>query len=60
MNKHLNVLTHMGHMESQNLVASSVDELDDALPRITGVHWDHLQATRGVSTGAYGWQTTLG
>jgi hypothetical protein len=32
MNKHLNVLMHMGHMESPNLVASCVTELDDTLP----------------------------
>jgi hypothetical protein len=32
MNKHLNVLTHMRHMESPNLVASCVTELDDTLP----------------------------
>jgi hypothetical protein len=32
MNKHLNVLTHMGHMKSRNLVASCVTELDDTLP----------------------------
>jgi hypothetical protein len=31
-NKHLNVLTPMGHMESPNLVASCVIELDDTLP----------------------------
>jgi hypothetical protein len=36
-NKHLNVLTHTGHMESLNLVASCVDELDDTLPRFIGV-----------------------
>jgi hypothetical protein len=28
-NKHMNVLMHTGHMESLNLVASCVDELDD-------------------------------
>jgi hypothetical protein len=32
MNMDLNVLTHMGHMESPNLVASCVTELDDTLP----------------------------
>jgi hypothetical protein len=32
MNKHLNILTHTGHMESPNLVASYVAELDDTLP----------------------------
>jgi hypothetical protein len=38
----------MGHMESPNLVASCVDELDDTLPRFTGVHWDSVQATHSV------------
>jgi hypothetical protein len=32
MNKHLNVLTHTGHMKSPNLVALCVAELDDTLP----------------------------
>jgi hypothetical protein len=27
---------HMVHMESPNIVASCVDELDDTLPRFTG------------------------
>jgi hypothetical protein len=59
MKKHLNVLTHMGHMESPNLVASCVDELDDTLPRFTGVQWDSVRATHGVSAKAYVWKTTL-
>jgi hypothetical protein len=28
-----------------NLVASTVAELDDALPRFTDVHWDSVRAT---------------
>jgi hypothetical protein len=60
MNKHLNLLTHMGHMESPNLVASCVDELDDTLPCFTGVQWDSVQATHGVSAEAYAWKTALG
>jgi hypothetical protein len=32
MNKHLNVLTHTGHMQSPNLVASCVIKLDNTLP----------------------------
>jgi hypothetical protein len=31
-NKHLNALMHTGHMESPNLVASCVAELDNTLP----------------------------
>jgi hypothetical protein len=60
MNKHLNVLMHTGHMESPNLVASCVDELDDTLPRFTGVQWDSVWATHGVSVEAYVWKTALG
>jgi hypothetical protein len=57
MNKHLNVLTHIGHMESSNLVASCVDELYDTLPHFTGVQRDSVQATHG---GGYAWKTTVG
>jgi hypothetical protein len=60
MNKHLNVLTHMGHMQSPNLVASCVNRLDDALPHITCVQWDSVQATYGVFVEAYAWKMTLG
>jgi hypothetical protein len=34
-----NVLTHMGHKESLNWVASCVDELDNTLPCFTIVQW---------------------
>jgi hypothetical protein len=60
MNEHLNVLTHTGHMESPNLVASCVDELDDTLPRFMGVQWDSVQAIHGVYVEAYVWKMTLG
>jgi hypothetical protein len=60
MNKHFNVLTHTGHMESPNLVASCVDELGDTLPHFTGVQWDSVRATYDVPTKAYAWKTTLG
>jgi hypothetical protein len=55
-----NILTHMGHMEFPNWVASCVDELDDTLPRFTGVQWDSVQATHVVSAEAYLWKTALG
>jgi hypothetical protein len=32
MNIHLNVLMHTGHMESPNIVALCVAELNDTLP----------------------------
>jgi hypothetical protein len=51
---------HTGHMESPNLVASCVDELDDILPRFTGVQWDSVRATHGVSVEAYTWKMALG
>jgi hypothetical protein len=47
-------------MESPNLVASCVDELDDILPRFTGVQWDSVRATHGVSVEAYAWKMALG
>jgi hypothetical protein len=47
-------------MESPNLVASCVDELDDTLPRFTDVQWDSVRATHGVSAESYAWKTTLG
>jgi hypothetical protein len=53
MNKHLNVLLHTGHMESSNLVALCVDELDETLPHFTGVQWDSARATHCVSAEAY-------
>jgi hypothetical protein len=59
MNKHLNVLTHTGHMESPDLVTSCADGLDDTLPHFTGVQWDSVRATHNVSSEAYAWKTTL-
>jgi hypothetical protein len=60
MNTYLNVLTHKEHMESLNLVASCAGGVDDTLPRFTGVQWDSVRATHGVSTEAYVWKTALG
>jgi hypothetical protein len=47
-------------MESPNSVASCVKELDDTLPHFTGVQWDSIRTTHGVSVEAYAWKTTLG
>jgi hypothetical protein len=47
-------------MESPNLVASCADELDDTLPCFTGVQWDSVQATHGVSIEVCVWKTALG
>jgi hypothetical protein len=55
-----NVLAQIGHMESPNWVASCVNQSDDTLPYFTGVQWDSVRATHGVSTEAYVWETTLG
>jgi hypothetical protein len=41
-----------------NWVASCVTELDDTLPHFTGVQWDSVRGTHGVSTEAYVWKTT--
>jgi hypothetical protein len=56
----LNVLTHTGHMESPDLVALCGNGLDDTLPRFTGVQWDSVRATHGVSTEAYAWKMAIG
>jgi hypothetical protein len=55
-----NILTHMGHMESLNWVASCVNELDDTLPCFMGVPWDSVRVTHGVYGEAYAWKTALG
>jgi hypothetical protein len=47
-------------MEFSNWIASCVDELDDTLPRFTGVQWDSVRATHGVSAEAYVLKTALG
>jgi hypothetical protein len=60
MNKHLNVLTHTGHTESPNWVASCFEELVNALPHFTDVKWDSVRATHGMSAEAYAWKTALG
>jgi hypothetical protein len=55
-----NVLTHTRHMESPNWVAFCIDELDDTLSCFTGVQWDSVRATHGVSAKAYAFKTALG
>jgi hypothetical protein len=52
-----NVLTHTGHMESPNWVASCATEMEAILPYITSVQWDSAWPTQGVSTKAYAWKT---
>jgi hypothetical protein len=42
-----------------HLVAPCVAELNDSLPRFTGVQWDSVRATHVVSAEAYAWKTTL-
>jgi hypothetical protein len=37
-----------------------VAELDDTPPYFTGVQWDSVRATHGVSAEAYEWKATLG
>jgi hypothetical protein len=55
-----NILAHTGHMKFPNWVASCVDELDDTLTHFTGVQWDSVRTTHGVSTEAYTWKMALG
>jgi hypothetical protein len=59
MNKHLNVLEHTGHVESPNLVASCVTELDDTLPPY-GCYTGSCRASHSVSVEAYEWKMALG
>jgi hypothetical protein len=59
MIKHLNVLTHMGHMESPNLVASCVAELDITLPPY-GCYTGQCRASHDVSAEEYVCKTALG
>jgi hypothetical protein len=57
LNKHLNVLTHTGHMEFPNWVASCAAEMEAILPYLTDVKWDSVWATHSVSVEAYAWKT---
>jgi hypothetical protein len=59
MNKHLNVPMHTGHMESPNLVALCVTELDNTLPPY-GCYTGYYRATHDVSAKAYAWKTAQG
>jgi hypothetical protein len=43
-----------------NLVASTVTELYDTLPRFTDVQWDCVWATHGLPVEVLAWKTTLG
>jgi hypothetical protein len=52
-----NVLTHTGHMESLNWVASWATEMEAILPYLMGVQWDSAWTTHGVSAEAYAWKT---
>jgi hypothetical protein len=52
-----NVLTHMGHIESPNWVASCAAEIEAILPYLMGVQWYSAWSTHGVFTEAYEWKT---
>jgi hypothetical protein len=43
-----------------NLVASTVTELDDTLPRFMDDRRDSVQATHGLLIKVFMWKTTLG
>jgi hypothetical protein len=57
LNKHLNVLTRMRHMEFPNWVALCAAETEDILPYLRDVKWDSAWATHSVSIEAYAWKT---
>jgi hypothetical protein len=42
-----------------NLVALTIAEFDDTLPRFTDVHWNSVRATHGLSVEVFAWKTTL-
>jgi hypothetical protein len=52
-----NLLTHTGHMEFPNWVASCAVEIEAILPYLTGIQWDSAWATHDVSIKAYAWKT---
>jgi hypothetical protein len=54
------VLTHTRFMGSRKLSNLTVIELDDILPRFTGVHWDSVQVTHGLPVEVFAWKTALG
>jgi hypothetical protein len=53
------VLTHTGFMGSPKLSCLTVIEMDDALPRFTGVHWDSVRATHGLPVEVFTWKMAL-
>jgi hypothetical protein len=54
------ILTHTRFMGSHKLSSLTVIELDDTLPRFTGVHWDSVQATHGLPVEVFMWKMVLG
>jgi hypothetical protein len=43
-----------------NLVASTVTELDDTLPRFVNVQWNSVRATHGLTVEVFAWKMALG
>jgi hypothetical protein len=61
MSKHLIIYWRIQDLWGlANLVVSCVTELDNTLPRFTGVQLGSVWATHGMSAEAYVWKTTLG
>jgi hypothetical protein len=52
--------TDTGLMGPTNLVALTVIELDDTLPRFMDVQWDSVWATHGLPIEVLTWNTALG
>jgi hypothetical protein len=60
MNKHLKCIDAYGTNGIPKLSSFVCHELDDALPRFTGVQWDSVRATHGVSAKANTSKAALG
>jgi hypothetical protein len=54
------VLAYTGHMESSNLVALTVAELDNSLPRFMDDRRDSVWATHGLPGEVFAWKMALG
>jgi hypothetical protein len=50
------VLMHLRFMGFCKLSSLTVVELDDTLPRFTGVHWDSVRATHGLPVEVFAWK----
>jgi hypothetical protein len=54
------VLTHTWFVGLCKLSSLTVIELNDTLPRFTGVHWDSVRATHKLPVEVFTWKMALG